>query len=72
MASEMKRGLGYREFVTLMAVMISITALSIDMMLPALPEIGRELRVGNANDAQLVVTVLLFGMGVGQLLCGPP
>jgi DHA1 family bicyclomycin/chloramphenicol resistance-like MFS transporter len=67
----MKRGPGYREFVTLMALMISITALSIDMMLPALPEIGRDLRVGHANDIQLVVTVLLFGMGIGQLLFGP-
>ena len=63
--------LGYREFVTLMAVMISITALSIDMMLPALPEIGRDLSVGHANDAQLVVSVLLLGMGIGQLLFGP-
>jgi DHA1 family bicyclomycin/chloramphenicol resistance-like MFS transporter len=67
----MKHGPGYREFVTLMAVMISITALSIDMMLPALPEIGRDLRVGHANDVQLIVTVLLFGMGIGQLLFGP-
>ena len=67
----MERGPGYREFVTLMAVMISITALSIDIMLPALPEIGRDLRIGHANDVQLVVTVLLFGMGIGQLLFGP-
>ncbi|WP_372680935.1 multidrug effflux MFS transporter [Desulfosarcina sp.] len=67
----MRRGPGYREFVTLMAVMISITALSIDMMLPALPEIGKDLRVGHVNDVQLVVTVLLFGMGIGQLLFGP-
>jgi len=68
---QMKRGPEYREFVTLMALMISITALSIDMMLPALPEIGRDLRVDHANDVQLVVTVLLFGMGIGQLLFGP-
>ena len=67
----MKRGPGYREFVTLMAVMISITALSIDMMLPALPELGRDLHVGHANDIQLVVSVLLFGMGIGQLIFGP-
>ena len=67
----MKRGPGYREFVTLMAVMMSITALSIDMMLPALSDIGQDLRVGHANDVQLVVTLLLFGMGIGQLLFGP-
>jgi DHA1 family bicyclomycin/chloramphenicol resistance-like MFS transporter len=51
--------------------MISITALSIDMMLPALPEIGRDLHVAHPNDIQLVVSVLLFGMGIGQLLFGP-
>lgn len=67
----MKRGPGYREFIILMALMISITALSIDMMLPALPEIGRDLQVEHANDLQLIVTVLLFGMGIGQLLFGP-
>ncbi len=67
----MKHGPGYREFVTLMAVMISITALSIDMMLPALPKIGSDLHVGHANDIQLVVSALLFGMGIGQLLFGP-
>ncbi len=67
----MKSGPGYLEFVTLLAVMISITALAIDMMLPALPEIGRDLRVGHANDVQLVITLLLFGMGIGQLLFGP-
>ena len=67
----MKRGPGYRELVTLIAVMISITALSIDMMLPALPAIGKDLRVGHANDVQLVVSVLLFGMGIGQLIFGP-
>ena len=67
----MKRSPGYRELVTLIAVMISITALSIDMMLPALPAIGKDLRVGHANDVQVVVSVLLFGMGIGQLIFGP-
>jgi len=67
----MKKGVGYKEFVTLMAVIISITALSIDMMLPALPDIGRDLGTGHPNDAQLVVSSLLFGFGIGQLILGP-
>ncbi len=66
-----KKRLGYKEFVTLMAVIISITALSIDMMLPALPDIGRDLGTSHPNDAQLVVSSLLFGFGIGQLLFGP-
>ena len=64
-------GPGYKEFITLMAVIISITALSIDMMLPALPDIGRELGAGHLNDAQLVVSLLILGMGIGQILFGP-
>jgi len=54
-----------------MAVIISITALSIDMMLPALPYIGRDLGVGHPNDVQLVVSVLILGMGIGQIFFGP-
>ncbi|WDP90366.1 MAG: multidrug effflux MFS transporter [Desulfobacter sp.] len=67
----MKTGPGYREFITLMAVIISITALAIDVMLPALPDIGRDLGVGHANDVQLVISVLILGLGVGQLFWGP-
>jgi DHA1 family bicyclomycin/chloramphenicol resistance-like MFS transporter len=66
-----EKGIGYKEFVSLMAIIISITALSIDMMLPALPDIGRELRTSHPNNAQLVVSFLLFGFGVGQLALGP-
>lgn len=66
-----ERGLGYREFITLMAVMISITALSIDIMLPALPDIGRDLHAKHPNDAQLVISILLLGMGIGQIFLGP-
>lgn len=67
----MKRSPGYKEFISLMAVIISITALSIDMMLPALPDIGRELGIGHPNDVQLVVSVLILGLGIGQILFGP-
>ena len=65
------KGPGYREFISLMAVIISITALAIDIMLPALPDIGRDLGVRHPNDAQLVVTFLMLGMGCGQILFGP-
>ncbi|WP_022669299.1 multidrug effflux MFS transporter [Desulfospira joergensenii] len=66
-----KTGPGYKEFIALMAVMISITALSIDMMLPALPQMGRDLHVARPNDVQLVVSLLIFGMGLGQIFFGP-
>jgi DHA1 family bicyclomycin/chloramphenicol resistance-like MFS transporter len=46
----------YIEFVILMSLMMSLTALSIDAMLPALPQIGRDLNVVNPNSRQLVIS----------------
>ena len=48
----------FGEFVALMAMMISLTALSIDAMLPALTEIGSDLGVTEANDNQLIISIL--------------
>ena len=59
------------EFVALMALMISLVALSIDAMLPALPEIGESLGVQQENSNQLVISLLFFGMAIGQLIYGP-
>lgn len=50
---------------------MSIVALSIDAMLPALPDIGRELNVINTNDNQLMITMIFLGLGFGQLIFGP-
>ncbi len=63
--------LGLPEFVGLMATMVSIVALSTDIMLPALGQIGRDLGLAGANDAQFIVTSLFVGFGVGQLIAGP-
>ena len=59
------------EFVALMASLMSIVALSIDALLPALPEIGTALNVINPNDNQLLVTMIFLGLGFGQLIFGP-
>ena len=59
------------EFVTLMALMISLVALSIDAMLPALPDIGAELGVQRPNDTQLIVSFLFLGFAIGTLIYGP-
>ncbi len=59
------------EFVPLMALMISLIALSIDGMLPALPSIGTDLRVQADNDQQLIVTALFLGLGFAQMIYGP-
>ncbi len=59
------------EFVTMLATMVSILALSIDAMLPALGQIGRDLGVVEPNDVQLVVSAMFLGFAIGQLLAGP-
>jgi len=61
----------YVEFVVLVSMMMSLTALSTDMMLPSLAQIGLELGVQEANDRQLVVSLLFLGMAMGQLFFGP-
>ena len=61
----------FGEFVALMAMMISLTALSIDAMLPALTEIGSDLGVTEANDNQLIISILFLGLAFGQLFYGP-
>lgn len=63
--------LGFREFVTLIAALMAMTALSIDTMLPALPAIGHSLHVAQANDRQWVITAFMLGFGAGQIVHGP-
>lgn len=61
----------FPEFVGLMALLMALTALSIDIMLPALPQIGDYFELASANDRQLVVTSYLVGLAVGQIVFGP-
>ncbi|MGE0699889.1 MAG: multidrug effflux MFS transporter [Hyphomicrobiaceae bacterium] len=62
--------LSFREFIALLAWLMALTALSIDIMLPALPDIGTALGVTSENDRQLVVTGYLAGLAGGQLVWG--
>ena len=59
------------EFVPLIALLMSLVALAIDAMLPALPAIGHDLGAPRPNDAQFVITSLFLGLGLGQMLFGP-
>ena len=59
------------EFASLIALLTSLVALSIDAMLPALPQIAADLAVSDPNDAQLVIGLFLLGNAFGQLLFGP-
>ncbi|HRJ52434.1 MAG TPA: multidrug effflux MFS transporter [Candidatus Thiothrix moscowensis] len=61
----------FGEFVTLIAMLSSLTALSIDAMLPALAIIGQDLHVQHANEPQLIISTLFVGMVFGQIVVGP-
>ena len=54
-----------------MALTTSLVALTVDGMLPALPEIGRDLGVTDPSSPQLVISMVFLGMAFGQLVFGP-
>jgi len=61
----------FAEFVTLIALLMAMTALSIDIMLVALPDIAQAYGVAEPNDRQLIVTGYMLGFAVGQPFHGP-
>jgi DHA1 family bicyclomycin/chloramphenicol resistance-like MFS transporter len=61
----------FAEFVGLTALLISLTAMSIDIMLPSLPQIGAAFSVAHANETQQIITSYMVGLGFGQLVWGP-
>lgn len=58
------------EFVGLMAAIQALQALAIDVMLPALGQISRDLGVTDANERQLLVGIFLICSGLGSLFPG--
>ncbi|MCS0496417.1 multidrug effflux MFS transporter [Ancylobacter sp. MQZ15Z-1] len=63
-------GMGFRQFVIFVAMMMATNALAIDSMLPALPSIGVDLGIDTANHIQLVITAYLLGFGAAQIIYG--
>jgi MFS transporter, DHA1 family, multidrug resistance protein len=59
------------EFIAMMAILFATIAFSIDSMLPALPRIAADLTSANPNNAQLIITSFVLGMGIGTLFTGP-
>ncbi len=60
-----------KEFIVLMASLMSIVALSIDALLPALGYVSDDLQVTNRNHAQYLIGFIFIGMAAGQLIAGP-
>lgn len=59
------------EFIALMAFLMSVVALAIDALLPALDIIGISIGSENPADNQLMITMIFLGLGLGPLLFGP-
>lgn len=59
------------ELVALTASSMSLVALSIDSMLPALGTIASDLGARAPNDRQLVLTLFFGGLTAGQIVYGP-
>ncbi|CAA0153547.1 multidrug effflux MFS transporter [Tenacibaculum maritimum] len=59
------------EFIALMASLMSLVALAIDALLPALKQIGISIGIAYVNDNQLLITMIFLGLGLGQLIAGP-
>ncbi len=64
-------GIGFREFVAMLAAMTSMMALGIDTMLPALPAIGHSLGVADENERQWIITSFVLGFGAATIVYGP-
>lgn len=58
------------EFIALMAFLMSNVAIAIDAILPGLSEIGQSLNNTDATELQLIISMIVLGIGVGQLFFG--
>src|SRR5215211_7681151 len=63
-------GRKYVQLVLVLGALSAIGPLTIDTYLPALPELTTELGATD-SQAQLTITGLLVGLGIGQLIIGP-
>ena len=64
-------GPGFAEFVAIVALMMAVTAMSIDNLLPAFPAIELRFALADPNRAQLLVYVYMIGFGLAQMVYGP-
>ncbi len=58
-------------FLIFLAMMISVVALTVDAVLPAIDGIAAELAFDDPNDRHLIVIYVLLGLGISQLIFGP-
>jgi DHA1 family bicyclomycin/chloramphenicol resistance-like MFS transporter len=68
--AQVKR-LAEKELVALFALMMSLTALSMDAMLPAFPNIAESLAIVDYQKTQWIVSAMILGMVFGEIFFGP-
>ena len=59
------------EFIIVMASLMSLVALSIDALLPAISDISKSIHIVDPKNNQLFITMIFLGLGFGQLISGP-
>lgn len=59
-----------RAYTFLLAALTAMTALSIDMNLPALPQLQKTFAT-QVSQVQLTLSLFMLGFGFGQVFCGP-
>jgi DHA1 family bicyclomycin/chloramphenicol resistance-like MFS transporter len=64
------RGRSTAKWVLMLGALAALPAFTVDMYLPSLPDVARELGSTDAM-AQLTISAMLVGGGVGQLFIGP-
>lgn len=64
------RGRSTAKWVLMLGALSALPAFTVDMYLPSLPDVARELGSTDAM-AQLTISAMLVGGGVGQLVIGP-
>lgn len=65
------KALSEKEFIALFATIISLTALSMDAVLPAFRDMAQSLALVDVTQIQWVVSALIAGMVFGELVFGP-
>ena len=69
--SSTHRPMRFPEFVAIVAAIMALNPMAMDLMLPALPDMGKTFGIGRANELQAVLSVFMTGFGVGQFIIGP-
>jgi DHA1 family bicyclomycin/chloramphenicol resistance-like MFS transporter len=63
--------LRYAEFVTMVALLMALNAMAVDIILPALQQMGANLGVADENARQLPLTAYIVLFGISQIVYGP-